>query len=92
MGLTVWDEDFLFCAHLIPINIFSFLMGVELRHFFHRICLGAVWFVTFFPSEMLRGCLVYVICNSIRLYSFILKRCIVIVHTLNMCTSYFVHI
>ena len=37
-----------FCAHLI--NIFSFSTGVELRHFF--------------PSEMRRGCLVCVICNS----------------------------
>ena len=32
-----------FCAHLI--NIFSFLTGVELRHFFHLKCIGGVWFV-----------------------------------------------
>ena len=43
------DVHLLYCAHLI--NIFLFLRGVELRHF----C----------PSEMPRGCLVSVICNSL---------------------------
>ena len=64
------------CVHLI--NIFSFLMGVELRHFFYPKCLG--------------GFLVCVICNSNSINSFIFKLCIMIVHTLKMCTSYFVHI
>ena len=54
---------------------FSFLTGDELRHFF--------------LSEMLRGCLVCVICNSNSIHFFIFKLCIMIVHTLKMCTSYF---
>ena len=37
------DVHFPFCAHLI--NIFSFLMGVEFRHFFHPKCVWGVWFV-----------------------------------------------
>ena len=41
---------------------------------------------------MLRGCLVCVICNSNSIYSFTFKLCIMIVHTLKMCTSYFMHI
>ena len=49
------------------------MTGVELRHFF--------------PCEMLRGCLVCVICNSNSIDSFIFKLCIMIVHTLKMCTS-----
>ena len=32
------DVHLPFCAHLL--NIFSFLTGVELRHFFHLKCLG----------------------------------------------------
>ena len=66
------DVHLLFCAHLI--NIFLFLTGVELRHFF--------------PSEMLRGCLVCVICNSSSYHSFIFKLYIMIVHSLNMYTLY----
>ena len=69
------DMHLLFCACFI--NFFSFLRGVELRHFF--------------PSEMLRGCLVCVICNSNSIHSFIFKLCTMIVHTLKMCTFYFVH-
>ena len=41
-----------------------------------------------FPSEMLRGCLVCVICYSSSFHSFIFKLCIMIVHTLNMYTLY----
>ena len=70
------NVHFPFCAHLI--NYFLFLMGVELR--------------PFFPSEMLRGCLVCVICNSNSVHFFIFKLCAMIVHTLMMCTSHFVHI
>ena len=33
-----------------------------------------------------------VICNSKSFHSFLFKLCKMIVHTLNMCTSYFVHI
>ena len=67
---------FLFCTGFII--FFSFLMGVELRHFFHPQCLG--------------GCLACVICNSKSIHAFIFKLCIMIVHTLNMCTSYFVRL
>ena len=45
-----------------------------------------------FPSEMFKGCLVCVICNSNSIQSFIFKLCKMIVHTLKMCTSYFMHI
>ena len=45
-----------------------------------------------FPSEMFRGCLVCVICNSNSIHYFIFKLCIMVVHTLKMCTSYFVQI
>ena len=41
---------------------------------------------------MLRGCLVSVICNSNSIHSFIFKLFIMIVHTLKMCTLYFMHI
>ena len=59
------------------INIFSFLTVVE---------------QSFFLSEMLRGCLVCVICNSNSIHSFIFKLCLMIVNTLKMCTSSFVHV
>ena len=41
---------------------------------------------------MLRGCLVCVICNSYSIHSCIFILYLMIVHTLKMCTSYFVHI
>ena len=40
------------------------------------------------PSATLLVCLVCVICNSKSLYSLIFTLCIIIVHTLKMCTSY----
>ena len=43
-------------------------------------------------SATFLGCLVCVICNSNSFHSFIFKLCLMIVHTLKMCTSYFVHI
>ena len=61
-----------FCAHLINIFLFLGLLNLDI----------------FFPSEMLRGCLVCVICNSSSFHSFIFKLCIMIVHTLNMYTLY----
>ena len=61
-----------------PYFSFTFLTDVELHKFF--------------PSVMLRGCLVCVICNPNSIYYFIFKLCIMIVHTLMMCTSYFLHI
>ena len=70
------DVQLLFCARLMI--FFSFLKGVELRHFF--------------APEMFRGCLVCVICNSNRIHSFIFKLCIMIVHKLKMCPFYFMHI
>ena len=43
-------------------------------------------------SATLLGCIVCVICNSNSFNSFIFKLCLMIVHTLKMGTSYFVHI
>ena len=40
------DVHLPFCAHFI--FSFLFLMGVELRHFFHQKCLGGAYFVQFF--------------------------------------------
>ena len=54
----------------------------------HFLIFRAVDFRHFFPSEMLRGCLVCVICNSSSFHSFIFKLCMMIVHTLNMYTLY----
>ena len=65
-----------FCAHLI--NIFLFSKGLlKLDRFFH-------------PKSF--GCLVPVICNSSSFHTFIFKPYIMIIHTWNMCTLYFVHI
>ena len=61
-------------SYIVHISFFfSFLTGVEHRHFS--------------PSEMLRRCLVCVICNFNSIHSIIFKLCIMIVHTLKMCTS-----
>ena len=57
-------------------NFFSLMPGGELRHFNVKNAL----------------CLVCVFCNSKKFLSFIFKLCIMIVHTLKMCTSYFVNI
>ena len=62
-----------FCAHLI--NIFSFLRVLNLD---------------IFPSRMHRGgSQVCEICNSNSFHSFVFKLCIMIVHTLKICISYF---
>ena len=58
----------------------------------HFLIFRAVDFIHFFPSEMLRGCLVGVICNSSSFHSFIFKLCIMIVYTLNMYTLIFAHL
>ena len=70
------DVHLPFCAHLI--NIFLILTGVELRHFFLPRCLGAA--------------VVCVICNSNSVHYIIFKVCVMIVHTLMMYISHFVHI
>ena len=70
------DVHLLYRAHFII--FFSFLTGVEHRHFS--------------PSEMLSGCLVCVICNFNSIHSIIFKLCIMIVHTLKMCTFYIVRL
>ena len=58
-------------------NFFShFWQVLNLDIFFHPQCLG--------------GCLACAICNFNSIHSFIFKLCILIVHTLKMCTSYFV--
>ena len=66
----------IFCTHFMILFIFFFLGGgLEVRFFFRK---------------MVR-CLVCVICNSNHFHSLIFKLCIMIVHKLNMCNSYFVH-
>ena len=45
-----------------------------------------------FSSEMLRGCLVCVICNSNSISSFIFILYKMIVHILKMCISHFMHV
>ena len=46
----------------------------------------AVLNIDIFQFKMLRWCQVCVICNSNIIHSFKFKLCIIIVHTLNMCT------
>ena len=46
----------------------------------------------FFPSEMLKGSLVCVLCDSNSFHSFVFKLCIMIIHILKICTSQFVHV
>ena len=57
---------------------------------FHKrfLILGLLNLDIFFPSEMLRGCLVCVFCNSSSFQSLVFKLCIMIVHTFNMYTLY----
>ena len=43
-------------------------------------------------SATLLGSQVCVICNSKSFHSFLFKLCILIIHTLKMCTSHFMHI
>ena len=50
------------------------------------------WVHSVSPSVTLLGCLFYVICNSRSFHSILFKLCIMIVHILKMCTSYFEHI
>ena len=45
-----------------------------------------------FFGQMLRGCLVCVICNSNNFHSLIFNFWIMIVHTLNMCTLFCAHL
>ena len=45
--------------------------------------------VDIFFCKILRGCFVCVICNSNSFHSLIFQLCIMIIHILNMCTSYY---
>ena len=63
-------------VHIIQGFFFSVLRGVELRYF---------------PSKMLRGGLVFVICSSKSFCSFSFKLHNDCLH-MKMCTFYFVHI
>ena len=65
----------------------SFIVHIS-RHFPHfEGCLTQ----TFFLSKRLRWGLVCVICNSKSFHSFVFKLCMMIVHILETCASYFVH-
>ena len=50
---------------------------------------GGVLNLDIFSLEMLRWFLVCVICNSKSFHYLIFKLCLIIVHTLNMCLSFF---
>ena len=63
---------------------------VHVSYYFFRF--WGVLNLDIFSSEMLRGCLVCVICNSNSIHSFVFIPNIMIVHTLKMCTFHFVHI
>ena len=52
----------------------------------------AVLNLDIFFCKMLRGCPVCEICNTNSFHSKIFKLCVMIINTVNMCTSYFVHI
>ena len=85
-------QSFIFILYIMIVHtlkMFTF-------HFVHiSYFLSYFWLVLnldIFRSEMFRGCLVCVICYPSSIHSFIFKLCIIIVHTLKMCTSYFVHI
>ena len=63
--------------YLCTFHFFLIFDGFELRHFSIKIA---------------EGCLVCVIWNSNSIHFFIFKHCIMIVHTLMMCTTYYVHV
>ena len=66
-------------SYFVHVSFFFILRGVELRHFF--------------SSEMLRGCLVCVKSVTPTVFiPFIFILYIMIVNTLKMCTSHFVHL
>ena len=71
------EVHYLFCAHLI---ILFFILWVVLN------------LDIFFPFKMLRGCVVCVFFSSNSFHFWIFKLCIMLVHTLQIFTSYFVHI
>ena len=99
-------RGFLVCVICNSISIHSFIFKLYMMifhtlkmctsHFVHiSYFLSYFWWVLnldIFPSEMLRGCLVCVICNSNSIHYFIFKLCLMVAHTLKMCTSYFVQI
>ena len=74
---------------------FSHIEDVHLpfcAHFIFFLIFDGCWTWTFFHQKMLRGCLVFVICNSNSIQYFIFKLCLMVLHTLKMCTFYFVQI
>ena len=99
-------RGFLVCVICNSNSIHSFIFILNMMifhtlkmctsHFVHiSYFLSYFWWelnLDIFPSEMLRGCLVFVICISNSIHYFIFKLCLMVVHTLKMCTSYFVQI
>ena len=89
-GYTTLISSFFTCVALAKAGLVVGLLcpsgGLTVRSF---VCLFVRPSVC--PSATLLGCLVCVICNSNSFHSFSFKLCLMIVHTLKMCTFYFVH-
>ena len=72
---------------------YSFIYIQTLHHDFSHIRdVRLILCAHYFPSEMLRGCHICVICNSSRTSFFYFQTLLYECYKLKMCTSYFVHI
>ena len=74
------------CSHIEDVHLLS------CAHFMNICSTLGVFDLDIFYPNMLRWCLVCVICNSNSVHFFIFKLCIMSVHTFKMCTSHFTHI
>ena len=73
---TLWLFAHWTCAPYILCTFDNIFWSVELKHYYVNTTFG-----------VLTLCNLFVICNSNRSHSFIFKLCIMIVHTLKMCTG-----
>ena len=80
-----------FLSFIFKLFIMIVYVLINLLHEYYLI-LGAVELRHFYVTTSIRGFIVCEICNSKRFHSFIFKFGIIIVHTLKMCTYYFVFI
>ena len=84
-------HSFLFKLCIMIVHILKMCLSI-LCTFYDLFLIFEKNLKTFFPTEMLRGCPVCVICNSNSIHSFLFKLCIMIVHTLKISTTYLVHL
>ena len=80
--------------HLFIFNLYNDCSHIEDMHllfYAHFMIFFSFWGaeLRLFPFKMIRWRLVCVICNSNSFHSAIFKLCIMIVHTLKLCTSLF---